>query len=216
MESYNIDEVKQCYDAVALEYSREFSNELDNKPYDRYILKRFSDSIDKNGLTLDVGTGSGHIGKFVFDNGVENIIGIDIAEKAIQIAKNKYPEIQFKVMSMLKTDFENESISGLICFYAIVHFTYIEIEKTIQEWNRILKLGGKGLISFFIGEDKSIRQEKWYNKEKGNATWNLFNLDKIIKMISDYSFIENEVVVRNSYRNVEYPSKRAYILFEKI
>ena len=215
MDTYNIDEIKCCYNTIAEEYSREYTNELQNKPFDRYILKRFVDIVDQNGIVLDIGAGSGHIGNYAFQLGLKNIIGIDIAEKAISLAKCKYPHIDFRTMDMRNMNFDDEFISGIICFYSIVHFTYTEIETTAKEWNRILKKDGKGLLSFFVGDDKSIRQEKWFKKNQANATWNLFKVDSIMNILSKNHFFEEEVIIRQSYKGVEHPSKRAYILFSK-
>ena len=215
MERYNIDEVRNCYNLAAQEYSDKFSDELDGKPFDRNLLTRFAKSVDPAGVFLDLGTATGHIADFLYRQGLKNVTGVDIAELALAVAGKKYPYLKFENRNMFDTRLVNESIDGIICFYGIVHFTYTEISSAIGEWKRILKPGGKALFSFHIGEDDSIRLEKFLDKENAKATWNNFRVDNIVKLLNDHQIEYDEVIIRYPYLNKEHPSKRCYIQFTK-
>jgi len=215
MESYNIDEVRNCYNLAAQEYSLKFSDELVGKPFDRDLLTRFAKSIDPAGLFLDLGTATGHIADFLYQLGLKNVTGVDIAELALAVARLNYPYLKFENRNIFDTRLENESIDGIVCFYGIVHFTYTEISSAIGEWKRILKPGGKALFSFHIGEDDSIRLEKFLDKENAKATWNNFRVESIVKILNDRQIEYDEVIIRYPYLNKEHPSKRCYIQFTK-
>jgi ubiquinone/menaquinone biosynthesis C-methylase UbiE len=215
MESYNLDEVRNCYELTAEEYSAQFSNELNGKPFDRNVLSRFVTASQKTGKFLDVATGTGHIADFLYSLGLEDITGIDISEKSLEIARIKYPYLKFENKNMYDTGIESNSIDGIICFYGIVHFTYKEIDLTIKEWKRILKSGGKALFSFHIGEDNSLRVEKFLDKDGAKATWNNFRVERIVELLNDNEIEYDEVIIRYPYKNKEHPSKRCYIQFSK-
>jgi ubiquinone/menaquinone biosynthesis C-methylase UbiE len=215
MEEYNIDEVRNCYDTVAQEYSIKFSNELIAKPFDRNLLNLFVNNINKSGTFLDLGTGSGHIADYLYNLGLKDIKGVDISEKSLAIARLKYPYLRFENRNMFNTQIENDSIDGIVCFYGIVHFAYKEVSLAIQEWKRILKSGGIAIFSFHIGEDDSIRVEKFLDKENAKATWNNFRVDKIVEILNDNDIEYDEVIIRYPYPKIEHPSKRCYIQFTK-
>jgi ubiquinone/menaquinone biosynthesis C-methylase UbiE len=215
MENYKIKEVIDCYNLVANEYSEKFSDELAGKPFDRDFLIRFKDTFDNNSKVIDMGTGSGHIAQYLFNLGMSNIVGTDIAEKILEVARINYPHIKFENRNMFDTKYEDNSIDGIVCFYGIVHFTYKEIDKTIKEWKRILKTGGKAIFSFHIGNDNSVREEKFLDKENAKATWNFFQVNKVIEILEKNKIQYDDVLVRYPYINKEHPSHRCYIQFTK-
>jgi ubiquinone/menaquinone biosynthesis C-methylase UbiE len=215
MESYNIDEVRNCYNLAAQEYSATFSNELEGKPFDRNLLTRFAKSVEPSGKYLDLGTATGHIADYLYRQGLKNVTGVDIAEQALAVARQNYPYLKFETRNMFDTKLENNSIDGLVCFYGIVHFTYKEVDLAIKEWKRILKPGGEALFSFHIGEDDSIRVERFLDKDNAKATWNNLRVDKIVEILTDNDIEYDEVIIRYPYINREHPSKRCYIRFTK-
>ena len=215
MESYNIEEVRNCYNLAAQQYSTQFSDELKGKPFDRDLLTRFAKSVSPDGKYLDVGTATGHFADYLYSQGLQNVTGIDIAEQALEIARQNYPYLTFENRNMFDTKLETASIDGIVCFYGIVHFTYKEVDLAIKEWKRILKSGGKALFSFHIGEDDSIRLEKFLDKENAKATWNNFRVDKIVDILTENNIGYDEVIIRYPYINKEHPSKRCYIQFTK-
>jgi ubiquinone/menaquinone biosynthesis C-methylase UbiE len=162
-----------------------------------------------------MGTGSGHIAQYLYKLGLNTIIGTDIAENILEIARINYPHLKFENRNMFDTKYENNSIDGIVSFYGIVHFTYSEIDSTIKEWKRILKPRGKAIFSFHIGDDKSVRVEKFLDKENATATWNFFQVDKVVDILEKNNIQYNEVVVRYPYINMEHPSHRCYIQFTK-
>jgi len=215
MERYNINEVQNCYNLAAQEYSAKFSDELEGKPFDRNLLTRFAKSAVPTGKYLDLGTATGHIADYLYKQGLKNITGVDIAEQALAVARLNYPHLKFENRNIFDTQLKDETIDGIVCFYGIVHFTYKEINRAIGEWKRILKPGGKALFSFHIGDDDSIRVEKFLDKENAKATWNNFRVERIVVLLNNNKIEYDEVIIRYPYTNKEHPSKRCYIQFTK-
>jgi ubiquinone/menaquinone biosynthesis C-methylase UbiE len=56
--------VQAAYDAVAREYDRQLSNELDVKPLDRALLMALMELVG-TGTIADVGCGPGHVTRFL-------------------------------------------------------------------------------------------------------------------------------------------------------
>lgn len=213
MENYNFDEVKNCYNITSKQYSDTFCNELDEKPFDQEVLKRFAANVDQSLPTYEFGSGSCHISDFLYRNGLKNIVATDITEQSLRYAKIKFPHLNISQVNMLNTNIKDDSLNGIICFYGIVHFTYTEIEKVIIEWKRILHTKGRVLFCFHIGNGESYRAEKFLENENAKATWNFFEVDKVIDIMKTNDIEYYEVVIRYPYIGNEHPSKRCYIQF---
>jgi Methylase involved in ubiquinone/menaquinone biosynthesis len=215
MERYDLEEVRKCYDLAAREYARRFHGELEGKCFDRMILDRFAGYFDGRSRILDLGTGSGHVADYLYARGLHNVIGLDISEESLRIARDSYPYISFESRNMLDTGLAEASVDGIVCAYGIVHFTYEEIGLAIREWKRIVRKGGKVLFAFHVGADASITVDRFLDIEGARATWNFFAVDKVLKLLSENEVIYDDVVIRYPYALVEHPSMRCYIEFTR-
>ncbi len=215
MKKNYLEEVKHCYNLTAEEYSKKFINELEQKPFDRNILDRFSAMIPVKGIIYDFGCGSGQTTKYLFDKNEHSITGLDFSENAVKLASENFPEIKFIADDMLESKMESQSADGIIAFYAIVHFEYDDVKKAMLEWHRILKNDGRCLFCFHTGEE-IVYINDFLGVSGANAAWHFLDTDKIINLSEETGFRVMETVIRYPYKNIEHESKRAYIILEKI
>ena len=215
MEEYNAREVKDCYNRTAREYANQFLNELEGKPFDRNILDRFADMLPELGLIYDFGCNSGQTTKYLSDMKRHKVMGLDFSENAVALAKQTFPEIDFVLDDMLDSKMDSNSADGIIAFYAIVHFTYVEVEQAFREWQRLLKPNSFCLFSFHVG-DEVLEVEEFLGVSGAKATWRFLDTDKVLSIAEKVGFKVLEAVVRYPYKGVEHESKRAYVLLEKI
>ncbi|MDD4690529.1 MAG: class I SAM-dependent methyltransferase [Eubacteriales bacterium] len=206
--------VKDFYDIIAEEYARLYFNELEKKPFDRSILLRFSELTRDMGTVCDIGCGPGQIGHFLNQNGVK-VIGIDVSEKMIKEARKLYPGIDFEQGDMFSLRFDDSYLAGIVTFYAIVHLFLMEVELVLREFKRVIMPGGFLLISFHIGEE-SIKVDKIKDDITASAVYMFFNQDVIFEKIEQAGFVIEEAIIRYPYKDVEYQSKRAYVLARKV
>src|SRR5690606_1271712 len=137
---------KIAYNKTAQKYHDNFKDEIIQKAYDRLILDRLSGTLGSNSLICDAGCGpSGHIGKYLVDKG-HRVVGIDISPECIDIATVYNPEIDFKVMDMMESDFESNSFDAVISFYSILYTPKEYVNSLFSEFHRVLKKNGKLLV----------------------------------------------------------------------
>lgn len=210
---HQLDEVINCYDQTAEEYAEAFYDELSHKSFDRLVLGRFAVENKNKGKIADLGCGSGQTTKFLQDLGIENLVGIDLSPEMIKQASLLSEGIDFEVGNMLELDKRSEAFGAVLAFYAIVHFNYEEIEQAFREIFRVLKSSGQFLISFHAGKGQNDLDE--FLDKKVKITFYYFEVDRILEILEKIGFEVLETVVRYPYKDVEYPSKRAYILAEK-
>jgi len=203
-----LNKIERMYDTVAKEYAETFFGEHEKKPKDQEILHRFSIEIGDRRPVWDFGCGPGQTTKYLKDLGIE-ISGLDLSEKIIEQAKATHPEIHFRKGNILELEFENESIAGVVTFYAIVHFTEEQVEIAFREVFRVLKPGGIFLFTYHIGEE-TIHLDEFLGK-KVDIYFMFFTNDFISSCLKKSGFEKVKIIEREPYPGVEYESRRAYV-----
>jgi len=210
---FDLAKVKKGYDLIAKEYAEHYFHELDEKPFDRRILEWFAAQVPSGEEVYDVGCGPGEITSFLHHLGVD-VKGIDISPNMINVARTLTPGCLFMVDNMLNLNMPDESVFGITAFYAIVHFSLKEVNRTLEEFYRVLKPGGNLLFSFHVG-DEIISTENFLEKEGAALDFVFFDVDEIRDMAESAGFCFEECMVRYPYVEREYASRRAYIWAKK-
>ena len=131
------------------DYAARWANRLDEKENlaHEYLEKpamygKLPDLHDKNVLCLGCGTGQECLQ--LTGRGAQ-VIGTDISSGVIDLAKKKYPHLDFRVMNMEKLDFPDASFDYV---YSSLVMHYVkDWSKTLHEVFRVLKNNGTFLFS---------------------------------------------------------------------
>jgi ubiquinone/menaquinone biosynthesis C-methylase UbiE len=205
-------QIAEVYDLVAREYTEKFCGEHEKKPQDQAILHRFLQEVAGRKPIWDFGCGPGHTTQYLRNLGIE-ISGLDLSEKLIAQAKVIHPGITFKKGNLLDLEFEDESIAGIVAFYAIVHFSKEQVERAFHEIFRVLQPGGVFLFTYHIGEE-TIHLDEFLGKDV-DIDFMFFRTDFISRCLEDVGFEGIDAIEREPYPEVEYQSRRAYVLAKR-
>jgi ubiquinone/menaquinone biosynthesis C-methylase UbiE len=203
----DLNKTEKLYDTVAKEYAERFSGEHEKKPKDREILHRFSQEIGDRRPVWDFGCGPGQTANYLKNLGIE-ISGLDLSEKLLEQARTNHPEIPFRKGNILELEFENDSIAGVVAFYAIVHFKEEQVGAAFREIFRVLQPGGIFLFTYHIGEE-TIHLKEFLGR-KIDIDFMFFTTDFISCCLKKSGFKKIEMIEREPYPGVEYESRRAY------
>jgi SAM-dependent methyltransferase len=206
------DDIRRCYDAVAREYAEKFDGELAHKPLDRELLRRFAEEIGPAGTIYDLGCGPGQTTAFLQECGAD-VCGIDLSPELIAEARRRHPGASFEVGDILDLPLGDEVAAGIVAFYAIVHFSAGQLRQALAEMGRVLRPGGRLLLAFHIGRE-AVHVEEFLGRAM-SLDFEFFEPAIIREELSAAGFTGVEVVEREAYPVVEYPSRRAYVFATK-
>lgn len=114
-------------------------------------IETLTNGMPKSGLILDAGCGFGRDTKVFIDRGFK-VIGIDLSEKLLEIAKINIPQAKFIKMDLRILDFPDNYFDAIWCNAVLLHLSIEDIKKALDEFYRVLKHGGKLFVSFKKGE----------------------------------------------------------------
>jgi len=127
---------------------------------------------------------------------------------------NRFAEDVLHVGDMRALDLPDGALAGIVAFYSLIHIGEKEMVPTLRELRRVLAPGGLLLVAFHIGEETVHRDELW-----GHAVSLDFRFLQPARMaasLGEAGFHVLESVERESYPDVEYPSRRSYVLSRRL
>ncbi len=204
--------IRESYDRVAEEYTRRIADELQHKPLDRELLDRFAKQTRGRGDVCDMGCGPGHVARYLRDAGV-SVFGLDLSPGMLEQARKLNPDIPFREGNMLSLDIPDGTLAGVTAFYAIVNIPRQSLPVVFREIWRVLQSRGLLLLAFHIGNEVLHEEELW--GQKISMDFLLFQPSEIRLDLEKAGFNIEEIVEREPYPDVEYPSRRAYIFARK-
>jgi len=204
-------EIEASYDRVVSHFVGEFFDELQRKPFDRELLDQFAEMVRGRGQVCEIGCGPGQIARYLQDRQA-NMCGIDLSEEMIKWARRLNPDISFQRGDMRALEIPDSSLAGIVCFYAIIHLKRKDVPHALSEMHRVLKPGGRLLLSFHGGEGE-LHRERWYDLPVSIDIC-LFERDEMAGYLEAAGFEVERIVDREPYE-FEYPTRRVYAFGRK-
>jgi SAM-dependent methyltransferase len=201
-------DTKTSYDRVADEYVRRISDELKDKPLDRELLDRFSESVRNLGIACDMGCGPGHVARYLYEHGVK-VCGVDISAEMVERACRLTPGVEFRQGDIMALDVPDETWAGIVAFYVVIHIPRRDVVYALRELRRVLRPGGLLLLSFHIG-DNTIHLDEWWGHEVC-IDFFFFQSAEMESYLTSAGFEIEEIIEREPYPDVEHQSRRSYI-----
>ena len=99
---------------------------------------------------LEVACGSANDYRFLHQSGLAAFLsytGIDIATRNIANAKRHFPNVDFRVQSILTTDFPDSSYDCVFCHDLLEHLSLAAMERALRE---VLRIARKDVILHFF------------------------------------------------------------------
>jgi SAM-dependent methyltransferase len=208
------DHVRSGYDAVASTYAAQFSDELDHKPLERGLLGAFCE-MTPPGAIADIGCGPCHITRFLADRRTD-VVGLDLSEEMIAVARRRHRELSFAVASMLDLPYPDDAWAGAVAIYSIIHFDPADRLRAFSEFARTLRPEGLLLISFHVdgpgfaaGDVNHLQNFLGHHVEMDGY---FLDPDVVMRDLVTNGFRVQARLDREPIADIEFGSRRCYML----
>lgn len=141
------EEVRAFWDRIADDWELQVGEDgdLNRRLISDPVLWRLAGKV--RGLTvLDVGCGTGYLARKLHEQGA-GVVGVDVSERMIEIARRRAPEIDFRVDSCATlSSVGDTSIDLVLANYVLMDTP--ELEATVAAFHRVLKPAGAAVAVF--------------------------------------------------------------------
>lgn len=149
--------IKDFYNVTATGWSNEFYEEKLRHPVNKKFYECFSKGGTPHPKILDLGCGAGYDSKVMADLGAK-VIGVDLSENLIQIAKENVKGCKFFVGDIMDKLTNLGKFDGIMCLATVIHISIDKIRDTLQNMAAALKKGGLLIVSVVDGVGKNIEK----------------------------------------------------------
>jgi SAM-dependent methyltransferase len=176
------DRLGATYDRVANVYEARFAHELDGKPRDRELLGSFAAAVD--------GT----------------IVGLDLSPEMAKLARARVDAAL--VADLRRLPFASGQLGAVLALYSLIHVRRAEVPAVFEEFRRVLRPGGRLLLSAHEGQGEVAVDE--FLGQPATFVATLFELDELARAASAAGFNVTLAVRRPPYAN-EGSTTRLYV-----
>ncbi len=145
--------VRSTYSAIAAEYAARFGSELDDLPFERWLLDRIAAAVSAiGGPVADAGCGPGHITAYLCAAGVD-AHGIDLTPAMIEQARRLHPGLPYEVGDLTRLIRPGAAAgwAAVLGWYSLIHLAGSELPGAIAALARPLLPGGLLVLGLHAG-----------------------------------------------------------------
>ncbi len=159
--------LKETYNKIAKEWHK------DHQPDDWWVkgTNVFINFLKNGELVLDVGCAGGTKSKYLINKGLR-VVGIDISESMIDIAKKEVPQGKFRVMDLSAVGSLEETFDGIFMQAVLLHIPKKDAPLILEKMVSKLKNGGylylavKEKLPNGIDEETKVDNDYGYDYER--------------------------------------------------
>src|ERR1700710_2704523 len=146
-------DTRSSYDIDATGYAEKVRGLLGEMPYLSASLTLFAEQVHSagGGPVVDMGCGPGYVAGYLHDAGVD-VFGIDLSPEMVAIARRDHPGLRFEVGTMTDLDLADDSVTGVLAFWSVIHVPDHPVPGVFEQFRRVLRPGGPLLVGFHVGD----------------------------------------------------------------
>lgn len=212
----DLERVIAAYDAVAERYAETYAGELEHKPLDRALLAWFAELVRGAGPVADLGTGPGHVARFLHERGVD-AFGLDASPRTVALAGERHRDhgIEFRAGDFTALDLADGALAGATAFYAYVHLPVSALAGPFQELHRVLAPGAPALLCFHAhGAETVLHLDDWLGA-RVSLDWHFWPMSAAVAALEAAGLVAEVRLERAPYVPQEYPTPRGYVLVRR-
>ena len=204
------DRVRSTYTTVAATYAEQLGDELEQLPFERWLLSRVA--YEAPGPVADVGCGTGHVTAWLVDEGYE-ATGFDLTPAMIEQAQAHYPEVTFEVADLrrLLKPRTADGWGAVLALYSLIHLAPSELRGAIDALARTLQPGGSLVLGLHAGPDLR-RLETWWEHDGLDLDFVLHDPEHVLAQVEAAGLTDVEWYLRGPIASRAETTRRLYVV----
>lgn len=170
-------ELKRAWEAVAETYAR--SRDPDGSDAD--LIEELQKTLPASPKILDIGSGDG---ARTLANLPAESVGLDISRRGLELATKQVPDAWLVQGEMTALPVSSDSFDAITAYHAVFHVPRAEHPTVFSEFSRVLKPGGKLLMTLPTGRFETVR-EGWMG---GRMFFSAPGRDQTLSQLRDAGF----------------------------
>lgn len=158
------DKVRATYGAVAATYADNLTDELEQLPFEAWLLRRVVDLAAAHPV-VEVGCGPGHVTHFLAEAGAD-ASGLDLTPEMVEEARRRYPDVRYDVgdLTRLMRPVNDSGWGAVLAWYSLIHLAPSELVSAIGSLVRPIRTDGWLVVGLHAGAD--VRHvDSWWDIE---------------------------------------------------
>jgi SAM-dependent methyltransferase len=144
-------DVRRAWDDVAATYAES----RDPTGSDAALIDDLVEALPADPLVLDVGCGDG---ARTLANLPADAIGVDVSRRGLELATEEVPDARLVQGDMTHLPVAADSVDAITAYHAVFHVPREEHAAVYEEFVRVLKPGGRLLLTLPTGRFETVRR----------------------------------------------------------
>lgn len=201
--------VVAAYDEIATTYADTFLDELDERPFERWLLERIADEAD-GGPVADAGCGPGHIAFHLAAAGAD-VVGFDLTPAMVAEARRRFPDLRVEQADLTDLPVPDGSPQGwaaILAWYSLVHMAGSELPPAVALLAARLRPGGTLLVAVHAGAE--VRHADELFGHEVDVDFVFHDRHRVVEAFHTAGLVDVEWYLRSPV-SVTVPTERLYV-----
>jgi len=156
------EQVRRSYSAVAATYADHLADELDDLPFESWLLRRVAEETGGEPV-VEVGCGPGHVTAFLAAAGAR-ASGLDLTPAMVEEARRRFPGGDYRVgdLRSLMRPADADGWAAVLAWYSLIHLAPAELPDAVAALVRPLRPGGRLVLALHAGSGTST-PDSWFD-----------------------------------------------------
>lgn len=204
------DRVRATYGAVAEAYAEHLTAELDDLPFERWLLERIAS--EATGPVVEVGCGPGHVAAYLHSAGAD-ARGLDLTPEMVEVARSRFPDVRYDVGDLRRL-MRPESAAGwgaVLAWYSLIHLAASELPAALESLVRPIAPGGLLVVALQAGDDVAHLDE-WFGVDGLALDFVRHDPESIVALVETAGLTDVEWYLRGPVTARGEQTRRLYVL----
>lgn len=205
--------VADAYDAVADAYADALADELEHKPFDRWLVERMA-ALAGGGPVADAGCGPGHITAALRAAGAD-AHGFDFSPGMVREARDRFPGVPFAQANIRALPAPGAGAwRAILAWYSMVHMAPSELPGVMRALHDSLAPGG--WLGFALHLGPEVRHlAAWWDRPV-DVEFVLHREGEVMHAVTSADLELCESYIRSPAPEVEVATRRLYVLARRL